>query len=348
MPAPTVTNATRSRAFCFTTNNPSDEDYECLEGLDCKFVIFGHETAPSTGTEHLQGYVYFKNPISFKSCKTRLPAGSHIEIAHGTPEQNITYCSKGGDVIEHGERPLSATEKGDSERARWDEIYNLAIEERYSELPRDVLVRYHRGLRSLRGLHYHQRVSEPLPDIRNMWFSGKPGVGKSRSARAWAEQNHMRVYVKTMNNWWDGYNYEEVVLIDDLDRDHNKLAYLLKLWGDRYPFQAEVKGGMMYIRPRHIIVTSNYKPDEIWSHSCDLDPIVRRYAQYDFDLPVNRLHAMATESLGGALSSDAVLESDVEASDHTTELGDSQAEGEGLARCDTPVPDTGLSNVESS
>lgn len=50
----------------------------------------------------------------------------------------------------------------------------------------------------------------------------------------------------------------------------------MKRWLDRYPFQAQVKGGYMLARPKKIVVTSQYHPSEIWDDEKTVDAIMRR------------------------------------------------------------------------
>nr|QMW69073.1 hypothetical protein [Crucivirus-like circular genetic element-471] len=106
------------------------------------------------------------------------------------------------------------------------------------------------------------------------WYYGATGVGKTHSAVA----DFPDAYRKSAcNKWWDGYNGEANVIMDDLDKKHEYQGYYLKIWGDRYAFIAEQKGSATRIRPNKLCVTSNYHPSEIWQDSSTLEPILRRF-----------------------------------------------------------------------
>lgn len=82
------------RAFTFTLNNYTEDDYNYLYNMDTRYIIIGRESAPTTGTPHLQGYLYFKNQRTLSSLKKEFPT-CHWEIAHADTEYNRKYCKKG-------------------------------------------------------------------------------------------------------------------------------------------------------------------------------------------------------------------------------------------------------------
>ena len=49
------------------------------------------------------------------------------------------------------------------------------------------------------------------------------------------------------------------------------------MWADHYPFKAATKGGQILIRPKRIIVTSNYPIAGCWEAQEDRDPMLRRF-----------------------------------------------------------------------
>lgn len=107
----------------------------------------------------------------------------------------------------------------------------------------------------------HTAANKENEKLENEWIYGPTGTGKTRGVRdKWKDS----LFTKNPNKWWDGYQNQETVLIDDFQREHEKLGYHLKIWADHYPFTGEVKGSSMSIRPKRVIVTSNYHPQDIW------------------------------------------------------------------------------------
>lgn len=104
--------------FCVTVNNWTDVMLDALKGLNIiTYGIFGEEVGES-GTPHLQGYIQLDTRHRIMSLQNKFrQVGilAHVEVALGSPEQNIRYCSKEqeetsdtlhewGDVTSKGQR----------------------------------------------------------------------------------------------------------------------------------------------------------------------------------------------------------------------------------------------------
>lgn len=95
---------TSSRNWCFT--HFEDENQTLNDNIECVYLILGREICPTTKRPHLQGYVHFKNALTWKGCQKRLcNYKMHVEIMKGTHDEAIEYCMKDGDYKEFGERP---------------------------------------------------------------------------------------------------------------------------------------------------------------------------------------------------------------------------------------------------
>lgn len=269
----------RSRNFSFTWNNPPVGALAHLECLGARYVVAGRELAPSTGTPHLQGTILWKSQKTLRATCKLLP-GCHVEPCIDV-HASIAYCKKDEDFVEMGEPPMTSAEKGAGEKRRWDEILLAAREGRENEIPADI--RFN-SIATIKRHRMDYLMEQPLEDteVRMLWYYGASGTGKSRKAR----EDNPDAYLKTANKWWDGYKMEDTVIIEDLDKRHDVLAHHIKIWGDRYPFPCEVKGGYMKIRPKLIIVTSNYHPKDIWNNVEDLEPILRRFKVVHFNPPM--------------------------------------------------------------
>jgi len=111
-------------------------------------------------------------------------------------------------------------------------------------------------------------------------FWGRTGTGKSR--RAWTEAG-MDAYCKDpRTKFWDGYQVEENVVIDEF-RGGIDVAHLLR-WLDRYPVRVEIKGSSKPLVAKRIWITSNLGPDK-WYPDIDqetLSALLRRLEITEF------------------------------------------------------------------
>lgn len=180
-------------------NNALPSDEARLVEMKKKYLIFGREKAPMTGTPHLQGYVVWTEGKSLSSAKQAIGPRAHVEIAKGSAGQNREYCIKDGDFVEVGTVPGDARSGGAAEKARWEDARKLARTGKVEDVPADIYVRYYRTLKEIAKDHV---VPPPDADgVTGLWFYGPAGCGKSRDARS----RYPNSYLKLCNKWWDGY-----------------------------------------------------------------------------------------------------------------------------------------------
>lgn len=244
------------RHFAFTWNNYEKIEswfewlHYHLEELGANYFIFGQEIAPSTGTKHLQGYVQLKKRQYFSKIVKYLP-GIHITTINGSSQDNIDYCSK--ECLEPYSWGVlrSIARSRHKQKEDWDILVSLASEGRLDEIrehnPREYAL-YYRTWNQMK-MDNMETVAEPRICL---WIYGVPGIGKSRGAWSLFPD----AYPKMANKWWDGYQGEKDVILDDLGT--HMLFDLLKRWTDRYKVIGEVKGLSCSLRFINFVVTSNY------------------------------------------------------------------------------------------
>jgi hypothetical protein len=259
------------RNFTFTYNNYPDTTL--VDTIECKYIIYAKEIGES-GTPHLQGFITYLQPKTLSASIKALP-GCHVEIAK-TLAPAIAYCKKTLEYTERGRPPLEPKEKGLLEKTRWKRILEAAQKGEFTWLEQEepqVSLIHDRALERA-----HKKAKKTIPqtlvgDTLHQWNYGPPGTGKSWTAR----EENPGAYIKDPKSiWWDSYNGEATVIIDDFDKYQVSQGGDLKRWLDRYPFQAQYKGGSELIRPEKIVVTSNYHPKDIWEDPITCAAISRR------------------------------------------------------------------------
>lgn len=268
----------RSRGWCFTWNNYPDDYRTTLDALVCRYVCAGEEVAPNTNTPHLQGYAYFATLKSLNQVRGLLP-GCHLSAAAGNSSQNRLYCGKlrpeddepNAVFYERGDIPLTSAEKGDLERARYERAWTLAKAGDIETVDADIRVRLYSSLRRIERdfMPAVERLEAPC----GVWIHGLAGSGKTRSVL----DRYPDLYPKPRNQWWDGYQREPVVLLDDVDKFDVRLGGSIKHWSDAHPFIGEIKGGSIKIRPSKLIITSQYRIEDIWQDAETREALTRRF-----------------------------------------------------------------------
>lgn len=143
--------------------------------------------------------------------------------------------------------------------------------ELFEKYPGNYL-RYGKMIQEAMNLYQGKRTWEM--DVQIYW--GEPGTGKTR--HVYDTYGYDNVYVKPVGKWWDGYNGEETIVIDDFDPENcHEITYnfYLQLL-DRYPMNLEIKGGYTAMRSKRIIFTSNFDPDGWFQHKGNRQAFFRR------------------------------------------------------------------------
>lgn len=250
--------------WCLTLNNYTEDQYTTLLNFDCKFIIIGKEVGEQ-GTPHLQCFIHFKK--NHRLAAVRRVSPGHWELAKGDTAANIKYCSKDGHMESRGTPAKSRAAQKEDQKEHWaDVIKSAKLGTVEADFPGEF-VRYNSALVRM----YAPTLSD-IDEYSGSWYVGPPGCGKSRQARL----DFPGAYDKLPNKWWDNYAGEENVLIDDLGKDHTLVGSYLKRYCDHYPFRAEFKGGSKMIRPKAIIITSNYTIEEIWPEDEQLQLALNR------------------------------------------------------------------------
>lgn len=215
--------------------------------------------------DHYHVFYQLLNP------RAHLPTKSaHWEISRSISGSN-NYCEeKGTPLLLHGVIHLDNNNKED-----WLAFVNACKSSTPKEMIDGPFSKLYAQYRMFAGeiRNQYRMTSIIQGELINERYFGIFGSGKTSKAAA----ENPDAYWKNTNKWWDGYNNEDVVIIDDWSPNHECFTWHLKIWSDRYPFNAETKGSSMFIRPKKIIITSNYSIEECFHNEQDIATIKRRF-----------------------------------------------------------------------
>lgn len=238
-----------------------------------KYVIWQYEICPSTDRPHIQVYIEMKNPCSMDAMK-RLFGDNTIHckfITYGNRERCRDYHMK------EETRDTSRADGGGPFEFEWGEwavqgarndIYKVrdAIDrgDHMTDIARehfDVTCKYPRGVAMYKQLTVQIKGESIRPTLVHLYY-GVSGGGKTRAAikeaRRAAGRNKVYVLEKSSETgsvWWDNYEGEEEIIMDDM-YDWMHVNNLLR-WLDIYPCKLPIKGGFSHLCAKNIWITSN-------------------------------------------------------------------------------------------
>lgn len=251
-----IKRAPRSRNFAFTDwkNIDLSEIYRKNKDI-IRYICWGKEIAPKTGRIHSQGWIQLYNPKSEDSCQKIFESKVlWIRRCFANEYKNDTYCKKDnnftsfGKFVSQGQRTdLEHVKKMIDEHKPMLEVAGAHFGD---------FVRYHSGLNKYRELVLKNDTARYRPVDVSIYY-GSTGTGKTRKAM---ELTQFKIQGSDLK-WWDGYEGETNILIDEYNNDVN-ITQLLGIL-DCYQLRLPIKGSHTYANWSKVIITTNLTKDQL-------------------------------------------------------------------------------------
>ena len=259
------------------------DDYknDLIKLKSLSYMLAYKELAPTTQKEHIHVYIHFNR--SYKYSQKLMSYKFHVEIARGTPKQNIAYISKDGNkIFEYGDPPTQGCRT-------IAELKELSIDEvppQYARIKKELDEEQRENDEFMNMLNEIEADELKAPKI--YYLTGSPGKGKTYSAYKLA----MKLYnknelcdVKINNNFFKftGNKLGKCHIIQEF-RPSQLYASDFLQYIDKYGFNANIKGGFHYVRPECIIICCVIPPTDIYKNEEINEQFIRRITRtYNLD-----------------------------------------------------------------
>lgn len=284
-----------AKNYCFTLNNPTDDDTQLLADLavddirigKCVAYVVYQLEAGENGTQHYQGYIQFTKRSTLATAKRIVGLRAHLEVARGTPKDNEQYCTKEprlSDPVRFGTIISTQGKRSDiSEFVADAKNRKLTERELIDEHP-DILAKYPGFVRRVTTLYSHQEdqtlvprsgwqadlssiLSQDPDDRKVYWYYDAAGnSGKSYFARRWKDGSDNRGYTITGGRHSDiyfGYGRQRVVFFDWARDSQDQFPYVvLENFKNGYFLNTKYETFANYFDVPHVIIFANFLPDQ--------------------------------------------------------------------------------------
>jgi len=252
----------------------------------CTFAIFQPEMGEE-GTFHVQGYFEFNKRMTLKQVKDHVGTRAHLDVAKGTQEQCIAYCTKetdldadppvygrveDGEIIQFGElmKVSEKTGRTAGSRTDWADVWAMV---KTGAKNTDILDKHPAMIPNVRAIQ-HARFAvqcetsrETATKLLVLW--GCPDTGKTTTAISLCEKGRYFVVAADGKQlWWDGYDpsIHDTVIFDEFVGSRAPITFMNQLC-DLIDVNVQTKGGFSRFLAKRVIITSNFSPRE-WYRNC--------------------------------------------------------------------------------
>lgn len=282
-------------------------------------LVYQVEVCPDSGREHVQGYAEFAKPCRFQFAQGVLGiSGAHCEARKKSREACVKYCTK-EESRKAGTFPALLGTLAEQDPAHYKTrqgkrtdissmVDNIKSGKRALECLEsdpDTFVKYSRGMQEVRRIVQQAQATRIRKDQRVTVYWGAAGTGKTR--KVYDDHGVENVFTLIADNsacWFDGYEGQDVLLIDDF-KGWIQYSMLLKIL-DIYPLRLPVKGSFTYAGWTKVYITSNYDPATWYTGDHDPEALARRLHVVKRFGEVHRAHARGglqrQEAAGGPVT----------------------------------------------
>ena len=224
-----------------------------LRGLSPNYLVAAREIAPTTGHKHAHIYVQFPNA---RRLSVKKLCGAHVEKCLGSPEQNIAYIKKDGDIVcEEGTPRLCyvpTIKEAKAMPAEKLEMLNLNFYNTVKKINNE-------RAKTIKLDDWHK-------EVKVTYISGPSGSGKSHMAyNKLKEEGYEEVnIVKYEDGFWHNVTDTCPCCIYDDWRDQHMKPNEFITFLDYNVHPMNIKGGSIQNKYKRIIITTVQALDSIY------------------------------------------------------------------------------------
>lgn len=269
------------RCWCFTSYEVKLHRFSAEKQFDpekVRYCVWQYERGEDQKTLHIQGYIEFFSSVRLAQVKATV-GEAHCEMKRGTRVEARDYCMKKKTRVK-GPFVFGVWREEQNRKRKLKDLLKsgMSINDLIDEEPQ-LLVRYPRGMMLMKSRRaYAKAKKRKYRKVQVVLLWGPTGTGKTWSALHDYGDDVYTLPNKNGNSiWFDMYDGEGVLLIDDFD-GWVPYPFLLRLL-DIYNMLLPSKGSHIVANWHTVVITSNSRPRDWYSERCllsNIDPLMRR------------------------------------------------------------------------